>query len=64
MTQAERDTLIEEVRREERARAVSILRNWEIYSPYIVGKLRIETRKEAIIAAIWGEYEQDYYSGA
>lgn len=64
MTQAERDTLIEEVRREERARAVSILRNWEVYSPYIVGKLRIETRKEAIIAAIWGEYEQDYYSGA
>jgi hypothetical protein len=64
MTQAERDTLIEEVRREERARAVSILKNWEVYSPYIVGKLRIETRKEAIIAAIWGEYEQDYYSGA
>jgi PIN domain nuclease of toxin-antitoxin system len=64
MTHKERETLIEEVRREERARAVSIIRNWEIYSPYIVGKMRIETRKEAIIAAIWGEYEQDYYSGA
>jgi hypothetical protein len=64
MTQKERETLIEEVRREERARAISIIRNWEIYSPYIVGKMKIETRKEAIIAAIWGEYEQDYYSGA
>jgi hypothetical protein len=64
MTKTERDALVEEVRREERARAVSIIKNWEIYSPYIVGKMRIETRKEAIIAAIWGEYEQDYYSGA
>lgn len=64
MTQTERDALVEEVRREERARAVSIIRNWEIYSPYIVGKMRIETRKEAIIASIWGEYEQDYYAGA
>lgn len=64
MTQTERDALVEEVRREERARAVSIIRNWEIYSPYIVGKLKIETRREAIVAAIWGEYEQDYYSGA
>lgn len=64
MTQTERDILIEEVKREERARAVSIIRDWEIYSPYIVGKMRIETRKEAIIAAIWGEYEQDYYAGA
>ena len=64
MTQKERETLIEEVRREERARAISIIMNWEIYSPYIVGNMKIETRKEAIIAAIWGEYEQDYYSGA
>lgn len=64
MTQEERESLVNEVRREERARAVSIIRDWEIYSPYIVGKLRIETRKEAIISAIWGEYEQDYYSGA
>jgi len=64
MTQKERETLIEEVKREERARAVSIIKNWDIYSPYIVGKLKIENRKEAIVAAIWGDYEQDYYSGA
>jgi hypothetical protein len=64
MTQKEREILIEEVKREERARAVSIIKNWDIYSPYIVGKLKIENRKEAIVAAIWGDYEQDYYSGA
>lgn len=64
MTQEEREELINEIKREERGRAVSIIRDWEIYSPYIVGKMRIETRKEAIISAIWGEYEQDYYSGA
>ena len=64
MNSEEREALIESIRREERARAVSIINGWEIYSPYIVGKMRIETRKEAITAAIWGEYEQDYYSGA
>ena len=63
-TQNELDAIIEEVRREERARAVSILKGWEIYSPYIVGKMNIKLHKEEISAAIWGEYEQDYYSGA
>jgi len=57
------DYVIETVRREERERAADIVRGWEIYSPYIVGKMKIDDRKRAIIAAIRGE-EEDYYSGA
>ena len=55
--------VIESVRKEERERAADIVRGWEIYSPYIVGKMKIDDRKRAIIAAIKGE-EEDYYSGA
>lgn len=59
------EEVIEAVRREERERAVDIIRGWEIYSPYIVGKMRIDDRKRAIIAAIRGDYDsEDYYSGA
>ena len=59
------DDVIEAVRIEERERAVDIIRGWEIYSPYIVGKMRIDDRKRAIISAIRGDYdEEDYYSGA
>jgi hypothetical protein len=59
------DKIVAATRIEERERAVDIIRRWEIYSPYIVGKLRIDDRKQAIIAAIRGDYnEEDYYSGA
>lgn len=59
------EDVIEAVRREERERAADIIRGWEIYSPYIVGKLRIDDRKRAIIAAIRGDYdEEDHYAGA
>lgn len=58
------EDVIEMIRREERERAVDIIRGWEIYSPYIVGKLRIDDRKQRIIAAIRGEYVEDDYSGA
>lgn len=58
------EDVIDSVRREERERAVDIIRGWEIYSPYIVGKMRIDDRKQAIIAAIRGEYNEDHYSGA
>jgi hypothetical protein len=58
------EDVIEMVRREERERAVDIVRGWEIYSPYIVGKLRIDDRKQKIIEAIRGDYVEDDYSGA
>lgn len=58
------EDVIELVRREERERAVDIVRGWEIYSPYIVGKMRIDDRKQKIIEAIRGEYVEDDYSGA
>lgn len=49
------DALIGAVRKHERERAAEIVRNAEVYTPYIVRKLGVEQRKADIIAKIMGE---------
>lgn len=46
------------IRKDERKRAGEIVRNWAIKSNYIVGKMRIEDRKEKIATAIEGDNDE------
>lgn len=59
-------TVIAKVRREERDRAAKIVEDWVVHTPYIVSKMRLEDRREAIAKAIRGEEaaHEDHYPGA
>jgi hypothetical protein len=47
--------IVKEARLEERRRACDIVRNLEVYSPYIVAKYAIQARKDTVIKEIMGE---------
>jgi len=50
--------LVRDLRRDERKRACQIVRSYEVYSPYIVAKNRIEGRKKEITQLIMGDLDE------
>lgn len=46
------ETLVEQVRDAERERAAKIVEEWPVDTNYIVGKIRLEERRQAIAKAI------------
>lgn len=46
------DSLVEQIRTDERERAAKIVEEWPVDTNYIVGKIRIEERRKAIARAI------------
>lgn len=47
-------SLVDAVRREERERAAKIVEDWPVDTNYIVGKIRLESRRSNIAGAIRG----------
>ena len=50
--------LVRELRQDERKRACQIVRNYEVYSPYIVVKNSIDQRKTEITQLIMGDLDE------
>lgn len=50
--------IVRELRRDERKRACQIVRNYEVYSPYIVVKNSIDQRKTEITQLIMGDLDE------
>lgn len=50
--------LVRDLRRDERKRACQIVRNYEVYSPYIVVKNSVDERKKEIIQLIMGDLDE------
>jgi biotin-(acetyl-CoA carboxylase) ligase len=49
------EKLVPEIRRDERQRAVEIVRNWDVKTNHYVNRFRVQDRKEKIAEAIfWG----------
>lgn len=46
------NSLVDQIRSDERERAAKIVEEWPVDTNYIVGKIRIEERRKAIAEAI------------
>ena len=46
------NSLVDQIRADERERAARIVEEWPVDTNYIVGKIRIEERRQAIAKAI------------
>lgn len=46
------NSLVEQIRADERERAARIVEEWPVDTNYIVGKIRLEERRKAIAKAI------------
>lgn len=52
------DSLVAQIRADERERAARIVEEWPVESRYIVGQIRIEHRRKQIAQAIRGNDDQ------